>query len=118
MSQFISLQQAVVMTTLYRQQKENVLDPANKGQNILARCETFDRDVFDTLLSKPGCTAIRVYYGMDPALKVHAIIVGVNASNEDMLPAASIGLSGPDDEIGENARRCPDDCPPPSDLNP
>ncbi len=119
MSQFISLEQAVAMTTLYRKEKENVLAEPFKGQNILARCETFDRVVLDTLLAKTGCAAIRIYYGMDETLKVHAIVVPVNAENEDILPTSAVTLTeDEDDGIGENAQRCPVDCPPPSPLNP
>ena len=79
MSQFISLQQAIKMTTLFRKEKENVIAPEHKGQNILAICETFNRDVLDALLAKQGCESIRIYYGMDDELKVHAIAVAVNA---------------------------------------
>ncbi len=119
MSQFISLQQAIDMTTLYRAEKENILANAYKGQNILARCETFDREIFDTLLAKEGCASIRIYYGMDSSLKVHAIVVAVNGDDEDMLPAVSVSMvSGDEEDIGENAYRCPEECPPSSDLNP
>ena len=116
MNHFISLQKAVEMTTRYRAEKENVLAPAYKGQNLIAKCETFDRDAFDTLLSNPGCVSIRVYYGMDDNLKVHAIVVGVNAKNEDILPGTQNALDS-GGEIVEESRRCPDDCPPPSPLN-
>jgi hypothetical protein len=116
MSQFISLKQAVDMTTLYRQQKEKIL-ASGLDKNILARCETFDRDIFDALLSKPGCSAIRIYYGMDSTLKVHAVVVAVDGSDKDILPdTATLNDVGTD--IGEESRRCPDDCPPPSELNP
>lgn len=120
MSQFISLQQAIDMTTLYRQEKENILAIPFKGQNILARCETFDRVVFDTLLAKTGCAAIRIYYGMDTELKVHAIVVAVNDQNEDILPTGGMGSAAMDGDgdIGEQAYRCPPECPPPSGLNP
>lgn len=118
MSQFIPLSQAVAMTTLYRQEKENILALPFKDQHILALSETFDRDIFDTLLNKPGCTSIRVYYGMDPSLKVHAIIVPVNDKNEDILPAGTgVALLDTGEDIGEEGRRCPDDCPPASPLN-
>jgi hypothetical protein len=118
MKQFIPLAQAVTMTTLYHLEKENILAAPFKNQNILARCETFDRTVFDTLLAKPECNAIRVYYGMDPTRKVHAIIVAVNSKNEDMLPSSAALTDDEDDDIGEEGRRCPDDCPPSSPLNP
>lgn len=118
MSQFISLQEAIDMTTLYRQDKEVILANQFKGQNILPRCETFHREVFDTLLAKTGCESIRIYYGMDPEKKVHAIVVAVNDHGEDILPAeeASVGDSG--GSIGEQGQRCPEDCPPQSALNP
>ena len=114
MSQFISLQQAIDMTTLYRQQKENILEPAYKNQNIQPRCETFDRATLDTLLAKPDCVSIRIYYGMDASLKVHAILVAVDNKGNDILPAS--GMGGMD--IVEDGQRCPVDCPPPSPLNP
>jgi len=118
MSQFISLDQAIAMTTLYRNENEKILAPEFQGKNILCRSETFDREVFDTLLSKPDCKYIRIYYGMDEKLQVHAIIVAANEENEDILPPkGGVQLPG-DGDIGENGRRCPDVCPPPSDLNP
>lgn len=116
MSQFISLQTAVNMTTLYRTEMENVLAPTYKGQNILCRCETFDRSVVDSLLVKPDCAFLRIYYGMDPSLKIHAILVPVNKEGEDILPE---GLAlGEGEDIAEQALRCPHDCPPISPLNP
>ena len=119
MSQFIPLDKAVAMTTLYRNQKENVLSEPFKGKNILCISETFDRVVIDTLLAKPGCEAVRIYYGMDEELKIHAIVVPVNGKNEDILPSgAPNALTDDDDDIAEEAKRCPDDCAPPSPLNP
>lgn len=117
MSQFISLEKAVAMTTLYRKEKEQILAPDYREKNILARCETFERYVFDTILSNPECKSIRVYYGMDDELKVHAIVVGVNEKGEDILPAEGMN-SGEESGIGEEAKRCPVDCPPPSPINP
>jgi len=112
MSQVISLSTAVDMTTLYRQDRETILGNSYKNQNILPKCETFDRDVIDDLLAQSGCTGLRIYYGMDSNNKVHAIIVGVNSSDEDIIfPNTDNSL------IAENAQRCPEDCPPSSDLN-
>jgi hypothetical protein len=45
---FISLQTGIDMTTLYRQEKENILATAYKNQNILPISETFDRAAIDT----------------------------------------------------------------------
>jgi hypothetical protein len=115
----ITLDQAVQMTTLYRNQKENILAQPFQGLNILATCETFDRGAFDTLLSEGGCVSVRIYYGMSADLKVQAIVVGVDSNNEDILPASGLrGLSSTAPVIVEEGTRCPDDCPPTSPLNP
>jgi hypothetical protein len=118
MSQFISLDQAITMTTLYRQEKEKILAPDYQNQDILAMSETFGRDVFDALLAKPGCVSMRIYYGMDESLNVHAILVPVNSKNEDIVPPASIGLGDAGRDIGENSARCPPFCGASSPLNP
>ncbi|MCW3074259.1 MAG: hypothetical protein JWP69_1328 [Flaviaesturariibacter sp.] len=111
---FIPLADAVTMTTTYRQQKENVLATAFRGQNILAICETFDRAAFDTVLAQNDCQGLRIYFGMDNSYKVHAIIVGVDSNDADMIPAKS---SATDEQIIETGARCPSDCPPSSALN-
>lgn len=120
MSQFISLPEAIAMTTLYRQNKDTILAEPYKEKNVLCRCETFDREVLDALLAKPDCARIRIYYGMDTQLRVHAILVPVNERNEDILPpiGGAAPLDGGGEDIGEQAHRCPDDCPPESPLNP
>jgi hypothetical protein len=122
---FISLAQAVKMTTTYREQLNEILKPEYQDKNILARSETFDRAPFDTVLAQPGCAGLRIYYGMDSELKVHAIVVGVNESNEDMLnpisalsEKATAPTEEPQDPIIEQGMRCPEECPEPSPLNP
>lgn len=117
MSQFIDLQQALEMTSLYRAERENILALAYKGNDILPISETFDRDGVDNVLAQTDCVKVRIYYGMDEELKVHAIIVGVNSEDEDILPSASL-TNGGGTGILENAQRCPDDCPPGSALYP
>lgn len=112
MSHFISLSTAVDMTTLYRQDRETILATGYKNQNILPKCETFDRAAFDAVLAQSGCEAIRIYYGMDSNNKVHAVIVGVNDSDEDI-----IFPNTDNSKIIETGTRCPDNCPPTSDLN-
>ena len=65
MSAFISLTEAVQMTTDYRNNRESILATAYQGQNILAICETFDKAQVLQLLNETGCEKLRVYYGMD-----------------------------------------------------
>ena len=118
MSNFISLDQAIAMTTRYRANNETVLAPQFQKQGLLPICETFEGASFTTLLNEPGCVAIRVYLGMDETLNVRVIAVGVNEKNEDMLPAKT-GATAADGggNIVEDGIRCPDICPPKSDLN-
>ena len=119
MSNAIPLSQAIEMTTRYRTEKENILADAYKGQNILAISETFNRDVFDQVLGLSGCIKLRVYYGMDTTLKVRALVVGVNANDEDILPAAGTTTTLlADGDVIEEGQICPPTCPPSSPLNP
>jgi hypothetical protein len=122
MNHFISLQQAQEMTERYRQNRVSILQPPYQQGNVLAISESFDRAAFDSVLAQPGCVGLRIYYGMDPSLQVHAIIVGYNENNEDMLPvqtgftAASSTDEG-ETNIIEEGNRCPDFCAPDSPLN-
>lgn len=114
---FITLTKAVTMTTLYRSDKEAILATAYQNQNILPNSETFNRNAFDTILAKAGCAAVRIYYGMDENLKIHAIIVPVNEDNEDILPEQTNNQAEEEEDIVEEGQRCPDLCPPSSPLN-
>ena len=114
---FISLTQASEMTARYRENIEIVLDPAYKNQSIFAQSETFNREAFDEVLSKEGCAGLRIYYGMDEELKVHAIIVGADQGNNDILPETLQNALMVDNSIIEEGQRCPSLCPPPSPLN-
>lgn len=118
-SHFISLEQAIAMTTIYRANRESILAPVYQGQDILPLSETFNRQAFDQLLGTPGCAGLRIYYGMDENLKIHAVIVAVNALNEDLLPPSGNvpHVSGNGDEvIVEEGQRCPPICPDSSPL--
>ncbi|MFC0776019.1 hypothetical protein [Terrimonas alba] len=117
MNHFIPVAEAAVMTQRYRNQKENILKTNYEGQNLLCISETFDRAPFDTVLGKSGCMGLRIYYGMSEDLKIHAIIVGVDAANADILPDSSASLTEEDDSVIDRAIRCPDLCAEPSPLN-
>jgi hypothetical protein len=114
---FISLQEAIEMTTRYRQNKAAVINPTYSGNNILAICDTFNKAAIETLLAKPGCTAIRLYYGMNAELQVRPILVAVNKDDEDMLPPNTAGITTTGEDIVDDTLRCPPFCPPPSALN-
>ena len=120
-SHFIPLSQAVEMTARYRLEIENILAQEYRNRDILAISETFSRDAFDALLAVPGCAGLRMYYGMDETLKVHAIIVAINDQNQDLLPAAPLAgnnaVEDGDPPILEEGQRCPPLCPIGSPLN-
>ncbi|RYE17735.1 MAG: hypothetical protein EOP51_23350 [Sphingobacteriales bacterium] len=106
-----------MMTTRFRQHREQILDAGMQGRDILPLSETFNRQAIDALLAVPGCAGLRIYPGMDEDKKVHAIMVPVNEANEDMLPVSAASAAGADDPIVEMGQRCPFYCPPASKLN-
>ncbi len=115
MNHSIPLQQAIQMTTLYRQQKAAILAAPFQGQEILPISEKFDAEAFTNVLNQPGCTGLRIYYGMSVDQKIHAIIVGVNERDEDMIQTD--GIDGQADLIIEEGFRCPPICGVASVLN-
>ena len=115
----ISLQEAIDMTTLYRQEKEGILMPAFRGQNVLCNSETFAAADVQALLNQAGCCGLRIYYGMKSALDIHAILVGVNEAGQDILPEAKMITTAEEGLILEEGKRCPPLCPDdPGPLNP
>lgn len=118
MSRFIPLTEAIAMTSEYRKKRNDILKPEYQNKDILAICETFEKSQIETIFSKYGCVGLRVYYGTDSEGKVHAILVGVNEADEDMIdpPVTEKTMDGGNVTL-EEARRCPDICPPASPLN-
>jgi hypothetical protein len=122
MSDFIPVNVAAAMNADYRTNRELILKTEYQGKDILCICETFQKGQVQTLLDKSGCAALRVYYGMDDSMKVHAVLCAVDENNADILPpktevrSRSLTVDG-DDFTLENAQRCPEECPPPSQLN-
>ena len=127
-SHFITLSKAIEMTTRFRENRLTVVKKEYEKADILPICETFNKESFARIFNNPDCKAIRIYYGMSENLQVHAVIVGVDSGNKDILPDSQINTSsgkgveqtfdGDDDgDILEEGARCPDECPPPSPLN-
>src|SRR5690348_14296667 len=108
MPHFITLAEAKLMTATFKARKEGILDPIFQNRDILANCETFDRTAIDALLAQDGCTQLRIYYGMDTNLQMHAILVGVDANDDDILPTDP---NAPNEQIVEVGLRCPQFCP-------
>lgn len=111
----MNLNEAINMTALFKEESNKVLDPLYRDMGILPTCETFDRELFDTLLGYPDCTGIRIYSGMDADKKQRFIVVGVNANDEDIYITQE---ERPGELfVIENGVRCPDECPASSALN-
>jgi hypothetical protein len=115
----ISLKQAVAMTTRFREHRKQFLSDGLDLQlpaNALPVAETFNKEAFSVFMKNPDCAGIRIYYGMSENLDVHAIIVGVDFENRDILPEIAETIL---EEIGilDDGARCPPDCPEDSPLN-
>jgi hypothetical protein len=112
-AQFITLSEAIDLTTKFREQKDEILSSTYQGSAVLPTCETFECDAVRTLMGQDACTSLRVYFGMDENKQIKLVLVGVNGSNTDILPASSSATA----IILEKGVRCPVDCPPASVLN-
>jgi hypothetical protein len=114
----IPLATAVEMTKRLRENRNTILAEQYQRQDIVAICETFDADSIQAILTQDGCVSLRIYYGMDESLKMHAILVGADINGKDILPPqADAAANSPIGEIMEDGLRCPTMCPPPSPLN-
>ncbi len=102
---FISKDVAKKMIAVYKEHKNRVTDI--KAKEIFALTESFDAEAFRILLAKPGCKRVRIYYGMSDDLRLHAIIVGVDANNADMTDGEA--------SIMERGVVCPPLCPTPEE---
>lgn len=116
---FIPLSKAIEMTKRYRDNRPNMLnDPY--PLNTLTLSETFGRSGFDSLLARQDCVGIRIYYGMDEELRMHAIVVGVDMEGADLISVDSSQnstLPNGEGDVLDDSLRCPPVCPPPSPLN-
>jgi len=116
---FISLNQAIAMTTLYRVNREAILEPSMKGKDILFISESFSRDAFDYLLGETGASGLRFYLGMNENMQITIIAVATDAQGGDLLPDANANggnLAVDGNQIAEIAVRCPTNCPTQSAL--
>lgn len=103
-NQEITLQEAIEWTTRYRQ---------NRPPNF-PLSETFQVEVITKLISTQGCKFMRIYTGMKENMEAVAILVAVNADDDDLLPS---GIENNENIIVEDGYRCPPVCPKASVLN-
>lgn len=96
--QYISLDDAAQMCKNYR---ESQSDP----MTVLAHY--FSKDTISGILNQTDCVGIRVYYALDTNGKKQLVIVGVNASENDLYQ----GL------IADRSIQCPPVCGASNPLN-
>jgi hypothetical protein len=76
----ISLEAAAAQTRRFR---ESAGPTAVKGG-------AFRREAFEEILKQPGCTGIRLYYGVDDKGEPSLVLVGVGQDDNDMVDGALI----------------------------
>ena len=113
----ISLNDAAAMTARYRTNKDSILKTEYQELDLLPLCESFSIASVAAIFEQPDVTKLRVYYGMDSNYKIHAVLVGVDSNDADILPASATSLTETEGVILEDAQRCPPYCPPKSALN-
>ena len=109
MTHFISLAAAKQMAARYAEHRETILTPPMQNKDILPLSERFERADIDSVLAQEGCAGLRIYYGMDEDLQVHAILIGVDENGEDILPEDE--TTEEDSDVLERGFRCPPYCP-------
>jgi len=110
----ITLNEAQTMVHLYRENRDSILKEEYQGLDILSISETFAKEEFLEMLSDNSVKYLRLYFGMDENLKVHAIFTGADENGKDILPDTET----PDALILERGKVCPTNCPPESALYP
>jgi hypothetical protein len=108
MSSFITLEEAILMTSTYQKLSEVLLEPAYRNKDVLFYSESFEAAQVSEILQREGCIGLRVYLGMDPEQKIHAILVGTDEKGEDILPPLGSGELGY--ILDKHDNRCPPDC--------
>lgn len=91
------------MIAEFANNKEGILDPFYRGQEILPVAETFKVSELQTILGQNDCESLRVYLAMDRDLKVRLVLVGVDSAGDDILPNDC-------ELIMERGDRCPPGC--------
>ena len=97
------------MINRFKNEQENILIPLHQNKEILPLSETLEKDQLEKLLKLPGCEKLRIYYGMDSLLKVHAILVAVDKENQDIIIQNEDAYESEEDILNDNIR-CPPTC--------
>ncbi len=95
--------------TTARQWVKNFRDANQSPSEIVSHY--YGRNTLDQILSQPGCTGIRVFYGINDSQEKELLVVGVDNKGNNMLPASPVVVPG-DNSVMDNSYPCPPFCPP------
>ncbi|MBL7872135.1 MAG: hypothetical protein JNM78_11015 [Cyclobacteriaceae bacterium] len=78
------------------------------------RAHFFGTEILQLLLNESGCVGIRMYYALDDNGIKKLLLVGVDASGEDLRPVEGVTLGVGGNIVADFSFPCPDYCPPKS----
>jgi hypothetical protein len=84
---------------------------AKTGSAEEIRSHYFGRDIIETLLNESGAVGIRIYYALDSNGEKKLLLVGVDASGEDLLPLEGGKSNDGGNIIADFSFPCPNTCP-------
>jgi hypothetical protein len=97
----VSLAEAKQYIQNYRKSVE-----APKPKVPPTKAGSFEKGAVDKILAQPGCTQLRIYYGLNEEGKPNLVLVGVDSAGKDMTKAC----------IMERGTLCPPFCDSQSEL--
>ncbi|MBA2330937.1 MAG: hypothetical protein H0V91_15115 [Flavisolibacter sp.] len=106
MSNFITLEEAKSLRRNFKTNREKLPGTAE----AIPDSETFSKEHLEQLLKQPGCTSLRIHFGMDEKDNLKLMITASNEKEEDILEDKN-------ESVLEDGVRCPPNCPPQSDLD-
>lgn len=71
----------------------------------------FGFEIIEKILSQADCVGIRIYYGINDAGEKQLMLVGVDATGENLLPLEGARISEDGNIIGDASWPCPSTCP-------
>lgn len=113
-SHSISLAAAADLTHRLQNNRSSIFQTG--FEQALSNAETFNKEDVLNLLAVNGASALRIYYGLDTANVIHAVLVAADANGEDILPANNMAATADPALILEEGVRCPPSCPADSPL--
>ena len=105
-SQLITVSEAVAMVGRFR-----AANAANAA--TVVRAWGFGRAAIDAVLAQPGCAGIRIYRGHTDVGAEQVLIVGLDTTGNDLLPASASGTV----VVADKGWPCPPLCGGASVLN-